>query len=282
MTTFFSVIKYVPDPIASESINIGVVVFGVGEPIFRFTNNWKRAYTFGKIETSFLREFAEDIQNKQLGIFGETRQWNETSLVKMLSRWNNSIQFTSPRASIKSPSDLLDEVSQLYLVASVAETATALRTARGHRYDRTYALNHTIRIFRDAVNQKYGPTVARAIVKRKSVLVGKISDHDFDVVIENGTPYLAAYALSFRVGEAISLRKDVDAAAFAVADIRKRSQKVELGVVAVPPSGSSDAYDRAKKTFSKLSIPIVTPSDTKKWVEHAIKKIPQHISQVHH
>lgn len=138
MTTFFSVIKYIPDPIASESINIGVVVFGVGEPTFRFTNNWKRAYTFGKIETSFLREFAEDIQNKQLGIFGETRQWNETSLVKVLSRWKNSIQFTSPRASIKSPVDLLDEASQLYLGASVAENTNALRNPHRHRYDRDH------------------------------------------------------------------------------------------------------------------------------------------------
>lgn len=278
MTTFFSVIKYVPDPIASESINIGVVVFGVGEPIFRFTNNWKRAYTFGKVETSFLREFADEIQNKQLGIFGETRQWNEPSLVKVLSRWNNSIQFTSPRASIKSPVDLLGEVSQLYLGASVTETTNKLRNVHSHRYDRKYALNQTIKMFRDAVNQKYGPAVAKAIVKRKSILVGKISDHDFDVVIENGAPYLAAYAISFRVGEALSLRKDVDAAAFAVEDIRKKSKKIELGIVAVPPSGSSDVYDRAKKTFSKLSIPIVTPLDTKKWVEHAIQKMPYEIT----
>ena len=40
MTSFYSVVRYVPDPIAEEAINIGVVAFKEGKLRFRFVEDW--------------------------------------------------------------------------------------------------------------------------------------------------------------------------------------------------------------------------------------------------
>ena len=46
MATFYSVIQFVPDPVADERMNAGVVVFGNGRILVRFVENWGRLQRF--------------------------------------------------------------------------------------------------------------------------------------------------------------------------------------------------------------------------------------------
>jgi len=111
----YSVIRYVPNPISEESINVGVAVFGGGPPIFRFVADWNRARRFSGEATEFIERFARQISDRQIGIFEDSGIWDEEQLRKVLGHWHNSIQFTAPRASLKEPEELIEEVSTTFL-----------------------------------------------------------------------------------------------------------------------------------------------------------------------
>jgi hypothetical protein len=124
MPSYYSIIRYVPNPIAEEAINVGVAVFGGGSaPLFRFIGDWTRARQFGGESTEFLQRFAKQVASAQLGIFSESGAWDESKLRSVLGRWHNSIQFTSPRASLKEPAALLDEVATDFLHGAVKREA---------------------------------------------------------------------------------------------------------------------------------------------------------------
>jgi DUF3037 family protein len=121
MPSYYSVIRYVPNPLSEESVNIGVVVFGGGTPLFRFLRDWSRPKKFGGESTDFLERFAKQLSSTQLGIFSDSGAWSEERLHSVLGRWHNSIQFTNPRASLHEPAALLEDVAQTFLRQSKAK-----------------------------------------------------------------------------------------------------------------------------------------------------------------
>jgi hypothetical protein len=115
MASYYSIIRYVPNPISEECVNIGVAVFGGGAPLFRFITDWSRPRRFGGESVEFLERFAQQVSSTQLGIFSDSGTWDERRLQGILGRWHNSIQFTLPRASLREPSILLEEIVALFL-----------------------------------------------------------------------------------------------------------------------------------------------------------------------
>ena len=115
MASYYSIIRYVPNPISEECINMGVVVFGTGAPLFHFIGDWGRARQFGGESTEFLQRFAKQVTSKQLGIFADSGVWDEERLRSILGKWHNSIQFTPPRGSLQPPEALLHEVAGAFL-----------------------------------------------------------------------------------------------------------------------------------------------------------------------
>jgi hypothetical protein len=116
MPSYYSIIKYLPDPISEEAMNIGVAVFGGGvTPRFRFISDWTRARQFGGESTEFLEKLSRQLSSRQLGIFEDSGQWNEDQLRRVLGKWHNSVQFTSPRASLRDAPALLDDIAGSFL-----------------------------------------------------------------------------------------------------------------------------------------------------------------------
>ncbi|MBD2774779.1 DUF3037 domain-containing protein [Iningainema tapete] len=66
MVSRYSIIQYVPDPIADERINIGVVVFNEDAVKSRFLTNWERVRLFGMEDIDFLKDFADRVQKAAL------------------------------------------------------------------------------------------------------------------------------------------------------------------------------------------------------------------------
>lgn len=266
MPSYYSIITYVPDPIADERINIGVVVFGDGRPQFRFVSDWRRAFNFGRIRTDVLQDFAAQVKSDQRSVFSDLEEWDEDTLRNILARWKNSVQFTEPRASIKPPNDLLNDVARLYLHASERPRKAVL-------HNRTYAVDQTYKTIKEAVSARFGAKVADSLVARRAPLQGRIASHDFDVVVANGAPYVAALGLSFRVRETQALDREVDAAAFAASDLLNNSEDIHLAVMTVNPLRASESYDRARKTFSKLSIPSLSLEDAHNWANEVVSSL---------
>jgi hypothetical protein len=115
MASHFTIIRYLPDPISEEAINVGVAVFGEEKPRFRFISDWTRARQFGGESTEFLERFARQLTNPQQSIFAEAGALDEEHLRQVLGKWHNSVQFTAPRASLRDQSTLLDEVAASFL-----------------------------------------------------------------------------------------------------------------------------------------------------------------------
>lgn len=275
MPSQYSVVQYVPDPVADERINIGVVVIGDSGPRVQFLSNWDRVKRFGKEDIGYLREFAsrlaveikhasEELQLKDSGSI-------EKRLERMVSGWMNSIQFTPLRGSLKSSADLLEEARATFLV-------DLARERQGYR-DRGQAANATRRALRLALEKRFSEN-PDDFLKVNAPIEGRWVPHVFDAVVANGAPYLAAHALSFEIPEPKQLVRVVDAVAFQVEDVRGLSPELPIGIVVYPPNESAQNYGlalevlvRARTIFSGLDIPMLMPTDVELWAAPAVNRL---------
>jgi Protein of unknown function (DUF3037) len=122
MTSHYTVIQYVPNPIADERINIGVLVFDEHSARTRFLQNWERVQSFGKPENiEFLKDFAAKMEAaaKKGVLFsgdkpGSIHRYDRMS--KLSRDWCNTIQFTEPRGALLGVDELLEEIAKDFLV----------------------------------------------------------------------------------------------------------------------------------------------------------------------
>lgn len=123
MASKYSVIQYVPDPIADERINIGVIAFDNQNIRVRFFKNWlswKRVQIFGMEDIKFLKDFARRMEkNVKEGYLFSEDKLNEVSYQEIISKiaqeWINSIQITETRGSLDNVDDLIEDIANTYL-----------------------------------------------------------------------------------------------------------------------------------------------------------------------
>src|SRR4051812_42929624 len=120
MPTTYTVVQYVPDPIAEERLNVGVIAASGDHIRARFLSNWLRAERFGNSSVQNLREFARHVEyaaaepGPELQLGGPS-ELNETRLRELAGRWVNSIQFTTPRVSLLEPDAVIDQLARRFL-----------------------------------------------------------------------------------------------------------------------------------------------------------------------
>lgn len=120
MSTHFSVIKYVPDPIADERINIGMLFFNEVSIVPVFLADWGRVKAFAMEDVEFLQTFRDRMieANLEGKLFpgDEDDGRSRVDRVRVASRaWLNSIQFTEPRGSLAPIEQLQIGLPPLYL-----------------------------------------------------------------------------------------------------------------------------------------------------------------------
>src|SRR5262245_57810921 len=120
MPTFYTVAQCVPDPVADERINFGVIVYGDGQIRSRFVKNWTRIRQFGVKDIRFLRDFVSRIEAAEAG--QETlpavpglQRFDEAALQRIIGHWASGIQFTEPRGSLRDPDVVLDDAATRFL-----------------------------------------------------------------------------------------------------------------------------------------------------------------------
>jgi hypothetical protein len=124
MTSYYSIIQYVPNPIANERINVGVLTFDEEELKVKFLKNWKRVENFCMGDISFLRDFESQMQkavSQGLLFPGDSLldQPRQERLQRISENWMNSIQFTEPNFSLKPVDKLLEDSIKKYLIEPV-------------------------------------------------------------------------------------------------------------------------------------------------------------------
>lgn len=123
MSSRYSLIRYVPNPISGERINIGVVSIGindVGVVYVRFLKDWSRVEAFGMEDISFLKEFAVRLEAEAAAIRQSPEDTHEYYTMRMLDiieqkrQWSNGIQFTELRDSLEDPETILEIIAHLF------------------------------------------------------------------------------------------------------------------------------------------------------------------------
>jgi hypothetical protein len=101
---------------------IGVIAWDEQGMFAKFLSNWKRVQSFGHEDIGYVREFVTKAstaldRDASPDLFGKNPTLDVSRLEKMIGTWHHSIQFTSPRASIKSPQALIEDLVPMFLPA---------------------------------------------------------------------------------------------------------------------------------------------------------------------
>lgn len=266
MPSYFSIVRYVPDPVTDERLNIGVVVFGEGQILSKFIQGWGKVRIFGGEDIDFLRSFADDIERKQLNLFSSDGRWDENTLGTISSHWKNSIQLSEPKASLRTPTELLEDISSRYIREPIHR--------RRERKDKRIAVRLGIQALSQSFLQRHHQPLPDNLVKRHHTVEGARDKHSLDLVVGNGHPFFAAEALSFQGQFSDEMRKEVDAALWVIEDVRKADKHLPLAILALKPSGHMPLFTKAKKIFqNEFKAEFVTDSQVGQWGRRMAKAI---------
>jgi len=263
MSSRYSIIQYVPDPIADERINIGVLAFDDQKVRVYFLHNWERVRNFGSEDIDFLKDFAEKMQESaEIGLLFPGDQLSDIPrherLLKVAQSWMNSIQFTEPRGSLEKVDELFADTIKRFLV-DIPKSRSKFR-------DRQAAARLTVSKVKQVVKELIGKEY-QDLVKAKYMIPGQRKEHDIDIAIANGHPYLAAQGISFEVHTPENV---LDALAWTISDIKDKNSDFPLAVVVLPPIKQDKhlekIYHDTIATYSELGAQILQEGEIKNWI----------------
>jgi len=268
----YSVVHYVPDPIRDERINIGVIVVNESGNIAmaKFPRNFSRARQFGKENTGFLDNFSKSVESEVLtqnkGVRTKVR-WDLSRIKKLSVEWENSIQFSSPRASTLQPDTLLNDIYKRFII----ETPIAPSKPRG----RPTAVKLTRQAVKNAIVKYHSNNSVKKFLKVRCQIKGDLESHKVDVVVRNGSPLLGANALSFQVKPTERFEKEVDALKWTIEDIKNINNQIQLSVITLPPLDSKmdSLYVKACSIYKKLEAEIIEEPRLDNWANKKIKEL---------
>jgi hypothetical protein len=275
---YYTVVQCVPDPIADERINVGIVVFGDGQLSCRFLRNWDRVARFAQEDIGYVREFADRIQRAALesagGIvqpmmpgFPSPRRLDEETLRLMIGEWSNSIQFTPIQPSLESPDTLLPRLVDTFLREPVGQ--------QPRFRDRQDAARLAVGKVREAVVHRVGATEAQQFVKANYQVGGKVVPRlRLDLAVKNGRVYVASRALSFETHDMPELDEQMRDAIYTLRDVGDFLKRVSIDLVVLPPRPgqrrfreAQDRFREVQQSCRQIGARLVLEEETTDWSE---------------
>jgi hypothetical protein len=264
MSAYYSIIQFVPDPVANERINAGVVVFDGERVHARFVENWDRLHRFCDQDVTFLKKFAMEFKDRtRPGLLEDAV--DGSTIREIAETWKSAIQFTSPKGSLLDLEALLDDSEKRFL-------ALDRRSVASRPHTRTSMKRFAFEAAKLAFD-RLGHPKGRALVKRNYSIQGEVEQHPFSLAIANGKPIVAAEVFSFVGGDRRSQERDVQATAWAFGDVRKRYSGLELAALVMKGEDPSPAYDQAERIFNSLDIKLVPKNRVDEWADHVAGRV---------
>jgi hypothetical protein len=233
---FFSVVRYVPDPIRDEARNIGVLVVAPDASFAGARFNLAKLHLpAGSDRLRYLKEVVGTYQARLPAGTVEDRTVVQREFLDGLHREaTNVIQFTAPNVALGDPQSVLDDVYR----ERVAEAAGGSAGTLG----RSDALSAFSRIFKKA------GLPGTAVVPTPWIPVGR-DNFVFDLGVRNGAWAGVIQVLSFRKQD--TLRVEQQGAWFARVYPEVRAQYDIPGhvILEAPTKGGEDRrrFDRVRK-----------------------------------
>lgn len=274
MASRYSIIQYIPDPIADERINVGVLVFDENVVKVQFLQNWRRVKDFSLGDIDFLHDFEKEMNQataKGLLFPGDrpTDEPNHERLQRVAESWMNSIQFTEPHASLKPIDKLFGDTIKKYLVEPI-QPQKILR-------DRKKAISLTKKTFKDVITKRLGEKEVEHLLHSKHKIQGHHLPHTLDISVVNGRPHFAAQAISFEVRMTEQL---INSVGFLVSDIKEQQPDFPIAIMTLPPQESQQNYRSKLKEYKEtsaiyadLGATILGENNLADWVERKLELV---------
>lgn len=287
-----SVIQYVPNPIANERINIGVLVFNDNLVKVHFLSSWERVSHFScGQDIRSLKEFAQQMeaaaaQNLLFPGDQENEQPRHERLLKVSQDWMNSIQFTKPRYSLENVHNLYEYAVQEYLwepksesivpskkIVVLQEIEIIQSASRNRQIAASITKSHVKKILTQTGNEE----IMRKLFQPSYRIRGKKDQYKFDATVANGQPYLTAHGVSFEV----KTREDfLYNLAWKIEDVKRNNPDFPIGLVAIPPHPEQSEeyhqkYTKMTKTYGDLGAEVLSETQVDQWLRQHLQKIPE-------
>jgi len=258
LISHYSVIRYVPDPISEEVINIGLVAYDENKIEFNFLNNWNRVRSFSSNgNISFLQDFVN-----------ETERWTKEEFLNAQKNWSHSIQFSDSRPSSKPVETVLQNMANVFLHEKIRKS--------------TLGKKRIMSIVAEEMNMILDQyrTDSKKLVHRYYTINGRSSEHVFDLAIANGIPYVATFTIPMDILQSRlkQINKEIDASAFAIEDVQRNQSNIKTAVITSSSNPENVAFRRAMKIFKDLNSPLVKNEEISAWMTKTISQIPELIS----
>lgn len=265
MTSYYSVVRFVPSALAEEFINIGVLTFGDGIVRGKFLDDWGRVERFADPRKLANAQAFQDWVLESMLPEGPSdrrlRPMSEETLKRIASQWGGSVQLSEPRGSLLEPDALLEDIATTFLI----EPPPSQLPVGTRRPSEKVALRH---LAKDALARAFATAGHDFQVKTRSPLSAAVRPRVFDVVVANGSPRCAAECFNFSVANPKSVLERLDAAAFAIEDARKKNRQLQAGFVSsLPDDDAQEAYAQAEATCAQVGIEFVPESRIPAWSE---------------
>jgi len=266
MASYYSVVRFVPSALAEEFVNIGVLTFDDGDDRVRgkFLEDWHRVEKFAALvaDVRQARAFQEWVLESMIHgapTYSGLKPLTAAHLRHISSEWTGSLRLTPPRASMLDADSLLEDLAPTFLI----EPPPRLDRVA----DKRQVVRKTTTILRASLKKHIGDG-KHLIVQTRHPLVAAVRPRLFDIVIANGSPRYAVQCFDFNVADTKRLLEQVDATAFAVEDVHKKTKNLPVSVVATHPEQDPEgAYDQALATFKQVGVTMVQESDVDTWAE---------------
>ncbi len=108
MTSFYSVVRYVPSALAEEFVNVGVIVLSGNQVHARFLSDWNRVrmFTGAAGPGDALDTLKRGIEQGKLG---------PEQIREFAQKWAGCVQLSEPRPTLEAPESALEYLVARYL-----------------------------------------------------------------------------------------------------------------------------------------------------------------------
>jgi hypothetical protein len=273
---FYSVIRYLPDPIRAEVFNVGIVVAEQGRLRARVLRPQQlgRLRRLGYIEdSSFLRDLENEINSaaipRQEQLVGEIPIWTLESLQRAEREWGGSIQISPLRPASDVPSaEAVDWFFSRYV---------APPPVRHRAPDRRVIKSRVKRLLIRSLHAKYPRAKPQRLVRSDDLVSGKLERHAFDFTVRNSRLLQVIQTFSFDLVSRDVLAKELDATKWALKDLQEAKSRVPVSVVGMGWR-QEELRTSAEDILPQLGARFVADNELDVWAKELEESLPARLS----
>ena len=270
MSCSYTVLRYVPDPVAGESVNLALVAVDEAGTSVEMLENWHRAASFAGLRPAELRDLVSEFTIKE-GLFEShdpsTGDLRPERLEAIVREWQGVLQFTPLRGSLRSRQDLVTALAPRML----KNLAHKKKAEEG--VSKLVAVRAAKRALTRAVAERQVNNLFTVVDKANAMAVGRVPHH-FDYGLKNGEIRLGGYGLSLDLVDPGNVETQIDLIGGAALDLRSKGILIPLALVVV---GNWDLnrkkMDRADKWLGESQVDLLKIEQVPGWHAEKVAEI---------